>query len=107
VAEVNHPAAAVVEWTSVDPGSELEEIAPVAPGLDGHVLHELAIDVEHVVGRAISSIGVSAVTVMVSWTLEICIWMSTLKVAPADQNALSAIGGEAGSSAVTEYSGVD
>jgi len=34
-------------------------------------------------GRAISSIGVSAVTVMVSWTLESCIWMSTLKVAPA------------------------
>ena len=50
VPEIDHPAGAVVERPRVHAGSHLEEVAPVATGLDGQVALELTLDGQDVAG---------------------------------------------------------
>ena len=50
VAEIDHAAGAVVERAGVDARGHLEEVAPVAAGLNGQVALELTLDGEDVSG---------------------------------------------------------
>ena len=50
VSEIDHPTGAVVEGTGVHAGGHLEEVAPVAAGLDGQVALEVTLDGQNVAG---------------------------------------------------------
>ena len=97
VAEIDHAAGTVVERTGVDARGHLEEVAPVAAGLDGQVALELTLDGEDVAGTGdFEHRGLGGDRDGFFHLADGHHHVHTDVRAGADQDAFLAIGGEAG-----------